>query len=105
LRSCMVILRYLDELDPTLPHYREVGDMYLQVLKPDIIQSCFSICFYIQNILSQSMDLRGVGLDPALQLFPDSMDQTEFASDSVMLGTPSRLISTVQKSINLLISN
>jgi len=104
LRSCMVILRYLDELDPALPHYREVGDMYLQILKPDVIQSCFSICFYIQNILSQNMG-RGAGLDPALHLFPDSMDQMSVVSDSVMLGTPSRLINTVQKSVDLLISS
>jgi hypothetical protein len=103
LRSCMVILRYLDEIDPTLPHYREVGDMYLQILKPDVIQSCFSICFYIQNILSQG----GMDQDPdsATRTFPDWIDPMSYASDSVMLGTPSRLINTVQKSISLLISS
>lgn len=95
LRSCLVILRYLDEMDPNLPHYDETCDMYIQILKQDIIQAAFSICWHILNIVRQS-PMNGV----SGRMTPDGpTDQL----DDVMPGTPSRLIATVQKTLDLLV--
>ncbi|CAI4218120.1 unnamed protein product [Parascedosporium putredinis] len=91
----MVILRYLDEMDPNLPHYDETCDMYIQILKQDIIQAAFSICWHILNIVRQS-PMNGV----SGRMTPDGpTDQL----DDVMPGTPSRLIATVQKTLDLLV--
>jgi hypothetical protein len=98
LRSCLVILRYLDEMDPTLPHYDETCDMYIQILRQDIIQAAFSICFHIMNIIRQAPanGTMGVSMSPNAGAGGDPLDD-------VMPGTPSRLIATVQKSLDLLI--
>lgn len=100
MRSSMVVLRYLDALEPSFPHFEEMCEVYIQILRQDIIQAAFSICFYIMNIREQ-------GGDPAAIEIPASPD-TEgagfaFASDVLMPGTASRLVDTVQKSIDLLV--
>lgn len=102
MRSSMVVLRYLDALEPNFPHFEEMSEVYIQILRQDIIQAAFSICFYIMNIRRQ-------GADPASLEVPASPDGTEatatfsFASDVLMPGTQSRLVDTVQKSIDLLV--
>ncbi|KAL1864834.1 hypothetical protein VTK73DRAFT_5614 [Phialemonium thermophilum] len=47
LKSSMLMLTYMDELDHTIPGFQDVKDMYLVVLKHDIIQAAFSLCYYI----------------------------------------------------------
>lgn len=49
LKSSMIMLTYLDELDPRVPGFSDVNHMYQLVLKHDIIQAAFSVCYYIKN--------------------------------------------------------
>ncbi|PKS10425.1 hypothetical protein jhhlp_002176 [Lomentospora prolificans] len=93
LRSSLVILRYLDEMDPTLPHYDETCDMYIQILRQDIIQAAFSICWHIMNIIRQN-PTNGATMSP---------NASGGHLDDIMPGTPSRLMATVQKSLDLLV--
>ncbi|KAL8396990.1 hypothetical protein RB594_003909 [Gaeumannomyces avenae] len=48
-RSSMVLLTYMDELDARTPGFVDVNHMYHVILKHDIIQAAFSVCYYIKN--------------------------------------------------------
>lgn len=128
LASSMVILQYLDELDPRLAHYETVSDMYHQVLKKDMLQASLSLCWYIKAGLEASA--RGGTGSPEggrfaagegggagggttntathdTRLFsPESTEGTgPFPRSSLSLWSPARLIRTVEKSMDLLMHN
>lgn len=102
LRSSMVIMKYLDELDPRLTHFQDVADMYHQILKKDIIQAALSVCFYIRAAVRPNM---GMGLH-GLRMSPDSVDDfPSYNPEHLILWSAPRLIGTVQKTLELLIRN
>lgn len=112
LRSSVVLLEYLDELDPLSAHFRGVAEMYHQHLKRDIIQAALSVCFFVQSVVGprgaeEEEGFPGPGQQQtALRMSPDSVD--DYASDraeKLMLWSPSRLVGTVQKTLDLLIGN
>ncbi|KAK3941743.1 hypothetical protein QBC46DRAFT_258061 [Diplogelasinospora grovesii] len=49
LKSSMTMLTYIDEVDPNSPGYDDLEAMYQFILKHDIIEACFSVCYYILN--------------------------------------------------------
>jgi hypothetical protein len=106
LRSSMVILKYLDELDPMVAHFQDITDMYHQVLKQDIIQAAFSVCFYIKSAMRSSSETTpyvylGAGMSPA-----ESIDENiPLSTDNMTLWSPARLTKTVEKTLDLLIHN
>lgn len=106
LRSSMVILKYLDELDPMMAHYQDIADMYHLILKRDIVQAALSVCFYIRSAIRPSHP-QGMSLSQqALRMSPDpSEDYTTYTPDNPMLWSPPRLISTVQKTLDLFVQN
>ncbi|KAI5456368.1 hypothetical protein BGZ63DRAFT_417842 [Mariannaea sp. PMI_226] len=105
LRSSMVIMKYLDELDPMLAHFQDVAEMYHQVLKKDIIQAALSVCFYIRAALRPASDRSGLGTR-GLHMTPDSSDgYPSYNPDNLILWSPSRLIHTVDNTLELLIRN
>ncbi|KAJ3462563.1 hypothetical protein MRS44_007349 [Fusarium solani] len=105
LRSSMVIMKYLDELDPMLAHFQDIAEMYHQVLKRDIIQAALSVCFYIRSAVRPASDSSGLG-SQALRMSPDSSDDyPSYNPENLVLWSPSRLISTVEKTLDLLIRN
>lgn len=105
LRSSMVIMKYLDELDPMLTHFQDVADMYHQILKKDIIQAALSVCFFIRSAVRPHSDTTGNGLQ-ALRMSPDTLDDyPSYNADNLVLWSPPRLITTVQKTLDLLIRN
>jgi hypothetical protein len=105
LRSSMVILRYLDELDPFAAHFQDVSDMYHQVLKLDILQAAFSVCFYVKTAISSQADMNY--LTPGLPGWsPDPAEENgSVVSDSYTLWSPSRLIKTAEQTLELLVRN
>ncbi|KAF4975462.1 hypothetical protein FZEAL_7759 [Fusarium zealandicum] len=105
LRSSMVIMKYLDELDPMLAHFQDIAEMYHQVLKRDIIQAALSVCFYIRSAVRPASDSSGLG-SQALRMSPDSLDDfPTYNPENLVLWSASRLISTVEKTLELLIRN
>ncbi|KND94350.1 hypothetical protein TOPH_01290 [Tolypocladium ophioglossoides CBS 100239] len=105
LRSSMVIMRYLDELDPLLAHFQDITEMYHQILKRDIIQAAFSVCFYIQSIVRPNSDGLVLG-QQAMRVSPDSSDDyPSYTAENLVLWSPARLIATVKKTLDLLITN
>ncbi|CAN8104343.1 unnamed protein product [Discula destructiva] len=48
LKSSMTMLTYMDELDPHMPGFSDVSHMYHIVLKHDIMQAAFSVCYFIK---------------------------------------------------------
>lgn len=48
LKSSMTMLTYMDELDPRMPGFTDVSHMYHIVLKHDIMQAAFSVCYFIK---------------------------------------------------------
>lgn len=53
LKSSMVMLTYMDELDPGAPGFGDVSHMYHVVLKHDIMQAAFSVCYFIKSANEQ----------------------------------------------------
>lgn len=53
LKSSMVMLTYMDELDPATPGFSDVNHMYHVVLKHDIMQAAFSVCYFIKSANEQ----------------------------------------------------
>ncbi|KAH7134740.1 fungal-specific transcription factor domain-containing protein [Dactylonectria estremocensis] len=105
LSSSMVIMKYLDELDPMLAHFQDVAEMYHQVLKNDIIQAALSVCFFIRAAVRPSSDSTGLGTQ-ALRMSPDSSDDyPTYSANNVILWSLPRLIDTVEKTLDLLIRN
>ncbi|KAI3535050.1 fungal specific transcription factor [Colletotrichum tamarilloi] len=106
LRSSMVIMRYLDELDPLLSHFQDVSDMYHMVLKKDILQAAFSVCFYIKAATESHINGNTFGIASTVAMSPDPMDDgVTFSTETFALWSPSRLIKTVEKTLNLLVRN
>lgn len=105
LRSSMVIMKYLDELDPMLAHFQDIAEMYHQVLKKDIIQAALSVCFYIRAAVRPASDSSGLGMQ-ALRMSPDSSDDyPSYDPENQVLWSPPRLVSTVEKTLDLLVRN
>ncbi|KAM0330740.1 hypothetical protein ACHAQA_003692 [Verticillium albo-atrum] len=104
LTSSMVILQYLDELDPMLAHYQNVSDMYHLVLKKDMLQASLSLCYYIKAGMHSN---GGPFSNPKLTaLSPESFDETRsYRSETPAIWSPVRLIKTVEKSMELLMRN
>ncbi|PHH66857.1 hypothetical protein CDD80_896 [Ophiocordyceps camponoti-rufipedis] len=105
LRSSMVILKYLDEVDPHLEHFQDIVEMYHHVLKREIMQAAMSVCFYIQSAMRPNSEGFVVGRQ-ALRMSPNGSDG--YPSDSaeeLVLWSPSRLISTVQRTVDLLVAH
>ncbi|KAG6039905.1 hypothetical protein E4U41_001812 [Claviceps citrina] len=105
LKSSVVILKYLDELDPSLAQFHEVAEMYHQILKPDIIYSSLSICFYIQAAVRQNSESLVLGHSggPSHMTTETGDEFSLYSGESVVPWSPLRLISTVQESLDLLI--
>ncbi|PFH55575.1 hypothetical protein XA68_18025 [Ophiocordyceps unilateralis] len=105
LRSSMVILKYLDELDPHLAHFQDIVEMYHQVLKREIIQAAMSVCFYIQSAVRPNSEGFVVGRQ-ALRMSPNGSDgYPSDRAEELVLWSPGRLINTVQNTVNLLVAH
>ncbi|KAL1896593.1 hypothetical protein Sste5346_004627 [Sporothrix stenoceras] len=52
LKSSMAMLTYMEELDPTIPGFDDVSHMYYVILRNDIVQAAFSVCYYIMQAVA-----------------------------------------------------
>lgn len=103
LRSCMVMLNYLDDLDHSLPHFRDVSEMYLQMLRRDVVQASLSVCYFVKPAVRPAAD-SALLAQHGIRASPSPADDfPAYVPDDLMLWSPSRLIGTVQKTIDLLV--
>ncbi|CAK7197508.1 hypothetical protein SEUCBS139899_000155 [Sporothrix eucalyptigena] len=61
LKSSMAMLTYMEELDPTIPGFDDVSHMYYVILRNDIVQAAFSVCFYIKQAVEAETSPGTVG--------------------------------------------
>ena len=103
LRSAMVALSYLDDVDPNGPNYWDFWHMYHLILKPEILQSAFSLCFYVKNIANKIGSPGGPSWRTSSngQLMAAACSN---ASESSILLSPPRLLSTVELVFENLVS-
>lgn len=96
LRSSMILLSYLDELDPASPDYHHIWHMHQLVLKQDILQAAFSVCYYMKQATGGSTSRESSTSDS--NMMSESVEEacTMASESSVLLSLP-RLKSTVQK--------
>ncbi|XXG97817.1 hypothetical protein Hte_004131 [Hypoxylon texense] len=103
LRSSMILLSYLDELDPTSPDYQHIWHMHQLVLKQDILQAAFSVCYYMKQINNGSTATDPLAVDSHTK--PDSVEEACIvASESSVLLSLPRLKATVQKVLDGMLS-
>ncbi|KAF3071291.1 Activator of stress proteins 1 [Daldinia childiae] len=95
LRSSMVLLSYLDELDPASPDYHRIWHLHQLVLKQEILQAAFSICYYIKQATSSSASPAPSDLDSNTKV--ESIEEAyAVASESSLLLSLPRLKNAVQ---------
>ncbi|KAI1417960.1 fungal-specific transcription factor domain-containing protein [Hypoxylon sp. FL1857] len=92
LRSSMILLCYLDELDPQSPDYHHIWHMHQLVLKQEILQAAFSVCYYMKqsthgSVSPTSSNVKSESAEESCTIASES---------SIMLSLP-RLKSVVQK--------
>ncbi|KAK2072961.1 hypothetical protein P8C59_007278 [Phyllachora maydis] len=96
LKSCMVMLTYMDELDPRLPGFKEVTHMYQLVLKHDIVQAAFSLCFFIKKAADDDDE----GEDGAAGMSRRSSDRFTLGQDGGHVWSTATLIRLVEKTLD-----
>lgn len=106
LRSSVVMLTYMDDLDPTSPNYTQIFHMHHLVLKQDVLQAAFSVCYYIKHVAALAE--RGLSPHPyshAPILRPDSFAEAcLLATESSVLLSRSRLVSVLKRVLDAMIS-
>lgn len=65
LKSSMAMLTYMEELDPTIPGFDDVSHMYYVILRNDIVQAAFSVCYYIMQAVEAETSPGPVGAGAA----------------------------------------
>lgn len=104
LRSSMVMLGYLDELDPNMHYFRDISTMYHTVLKREVIMSAFAVCHYLQSAMYRGCAASGQAASPASA--ESHLDSSQAGSGtSMMVLSPARMLAAVQKTRDLLIAN
>ncbi|KAI0508287.1 fungal-specific transcription factor domain-containing protein [Xylaria bambusicola] len=103
LKSCMILLSYLEEVNPSTPEFTRIWPMHHFVLKRDIIYASFGVCYYMKQIQSSAGNTR----DPETPESSARSDPIEVActtaSRSLMLLSLPRLRATVEKVIDTMI--
>ncbi|KAM0665158.1 hypothetical protein ACQRIU_005419 [Beauveria bassiana] len=100
LRSSMVILKYLDEIDPRQPYFEIITAMYHQMLKHDITQAALSVCYYIQAAHRSSENMMGSYQRQSPEWGGD--DYPLYKPESLSIWSPERMIGTVEKALEIL---
>lgn len=105
LRSSMVILKYLDEIDPRQPFFPVIASMYHQMLKHDIVQAALSVCYYIQagHRTASENGMSGATQRQSPEYLGD--DYPLYKPETLSIWSPDGLISTVEKAMELLVTH
>ncbi|KAI0154448.1 hypothetical protein GGR57DRAFT_115327 [Xylariaceae sp. FL1272] len=101
LRSCMILLSYLDDLDSSSADYQSIWHIHYVVLRQEIFQASFGVCYYMKEIYAPASSSR-----PAVVHESNARPGTTSADlclaacqSSAMLSLP-RLRMAVERAIN-----
>jgi hypothetical protein len=103
LKSCVILLSYLEELDPSIPEYPHIWHIHHLVLRRDMIHASFGVCYYMKNIQSSAVDV-GRSETPESSSRSDTIAEscTIASRSSVLLSLP-RLRATVERVIEAMV--
>ncbi|KAI1388196.1 fungal-specific transcription factor domain-containing protein [Hypoxylon trugodes] len=99
LRSSMMLLSYLDEVDPSASNYHELWHIHQLIFKQEILQAAFSICYYIKQATNSSASPAPSNLESTGRS-ESTEDSYTLASESSSLLSLPRLKNAVQKVID-----
>lgn len=106
LRSSMAMLTYMDDLDPNSPNYTQIFHLHHLVLKQDVLQAAFSVCYYVKHVAA----LAEGSLSPhpyshAPLSRPDTFAEAcLLATESSVLLSRSRLVSVLERALGAMTS-
>lgn len=103
LKSCVVLLSYIEEMDPLFPEYPNIWHTHHVVLQRDIIHASLGVCYYIKNI-QETIANAGGSEKAESSCRPDAIAGSCIsASRSSMLLSLPRLRAIVEKVIDNMI--
>jgi hypothetical protein len=106
LRSSVVMLTYMDDLDPNSPNYTQIFHMHHLVLKQDVLQAAFSVCYYLKHVAA----LAEGNMSPQQYSYaaisrPESFAEAcLLATESSVLLSRRRLVSVLEKALDAMTS-
>ncbi|GAP85572.2 putative fungal specific transcription factor [Rosellinia necatrix] len=103
LKSCMILLSYLEEMDPSRPDYPHIWHIHHLILGRDIMHASFGVCYYMKQIQARVVSPRE-SEGPEFTYSPGSIGAacSTASRSSVLLSMP-RLRMTVEKVIDTMI--
>ncbi|KAK9801086.1 putative Zn(2)-C6 fungal-type domain-containing protein [Seiridium cardinale] len=106
LRSSVVMLTYMDDLDPASPSYTQIFHMHHLVLKQDVLQAAFSVCYYIKHVAALAEGTRSPRPYPHVPASrPDSFAEAcLLATESSVLLSRSRLVHVMERALDAMTS-
>ncbi|KXJ86762.1 fungal-specific transcription factor domain-domain-containing protein [Microdochium bolleyi] len=101
LRSSMILLSYLDDMDRTAPDYAHVWHLQHLVLKQDILQALFSVCYYIRHTTQDAQSPMSSNWGSSTRGSEHTIEEScQAASESSLLLTTPRLKRKVEEVLN-----
>lgn len=103
LKSCMILLSYLEEMDPLAPGYPHIWHTHHLILRRDIMHASFGVCYYMKHIQSSAVNTQEAG-SSGFNYRPGPIGAACIAASrsSMLLSLP-RLRATVEKVIHTMI--
>ena len=94
LKSSMAMLTYMEELDPTTPSFDHVSHMYYVILRNDIVQAAFSVCYYIMQAVEAETSPSGNQADASSPPLAHTTPHTHGAAGAAAAAPPPPLTSS-----------
>ncbi|KAI0467861.1 fungal-specific transcription factor domain-containing protein [Xylaria cf. heliscus] len=103
LKSCMILLSYLEEIDLSRPDYPQIWHLHNLVLRQDVMHASFGICYYMKQMQSSAVSTQELDSpESSCRSNPIEAACTAASRSSILLSLP-RLRTTVERVINTMI--
>ncbi|KAH8156269.1 hypothetical protein CIB48_g11977 [Xylaria polymorpha] len=103
LKSCMILLSYLEEVSISQPDLPQIWHMHNLVLRRDIMHASFGICYYMKQIQSSAVSTRELDSPESSYRSNTTEVACTVASRSSMLLSLPRLRAAVAKVIDTMV--
>ncbi|ORY56139.1 uncharacterized protein BCR38DRAFT_478908 [Pseudomassariella vexata] len=104
LRSSVILLSYPDDLDTNAATYWHIWHMHYLILKQDILQAAFSVCYYIKHAAAKDSLPSPASSSLTKSSKAESIEEAcILASESSALLSLPRLVNAVEKALEAMI--